>query len=288
VVRACRLLSADDKPVVAELFYHFDKFNCMRVTRSSNDRTPPAQPAVPRDIVSQDLDMDKALQNLWNVHCEILGKHGVDLPSVIKQWTVQQEERLPSPGARTDFRELCANGCVAEILAIFLALLRWSPQFEDFWSKLYGSPNDRRRVRRNLEKTAKLIEGLFAFLISLEDDEVISKLSKIGRISPGRLSSELRFYARLLDMMESIPRETQTRSLADFGKFCLTEYAKQATGRFRDRTVSGLIAEAIGPADYNEVAHRMWRSRNFNRISSHFQKPSELLAAVHALANAET
>jgi hypothetical protein len=234
------------------------------------------------------MQKDEALQNLWNVHYEILSGRGVDLPLALKQWASKQEEGLPSPGARGDFKELCENGCVAEILAILLAFLRWSPQFEDFWSKLYGSPNDRRRVRRSLEKTAKAIEGLFALPISLEDDEVISKLSKIGRISPGRLSSELRFYARLLDMMESIPRETQTRSLADFGKFCLTEYAKLATGRFRDRNVSGLIAEAVGPTDYNEVAHRMWRSRNYRRIRSHFQKPSELLAAIHALAKAET
>lgn len=234
------------------------------------------------------MDKDKDLQDLWNFHCEILSERGVDLPHALKQWATEQKDRLPSPGARADFEELCANGCVAEILAILLAFLRWSPKFEDFWSKLYGNPNNRRRVRKNLEKTAKAMEGLFELIIRFEDDDLTAKLSKIGRISPGRLSSELRFYARLLDMMESIPRETQTRSLADFGKFCLTEYAKQATGRFRDRNVSGLIAEAIGPADYNEVAHRMWRSRNYRRIRSHFQKPSELLAAIHALAKAET
>lgn len=231
---------------------------------------------------------DKDLEHLWNSYCEIWIKRGLDLRHALKQWTAQQEERLATPGARDDFKQLCVNGCVAEILAILLAFLRWSPQFEDFWSKIYGNPNDRRRVQRNLEKTAKAIEGLFALPIRLEDDEVISKLSAIGRISPGRLVSELKVYAGVLGFIDNLPRETQTRSLADFGKFYLTQYSKQATGRFRDRNVSGLIAEAIGPADYNEVAHRMWRSRNFKRISSHFQKLSELLADIHALANAET
>jgi hypothetical protein len=288
VVRACRLLLADDKPVFVGQFYHFDRFKFMKVTRSTDDRTPPAQSGVQEDTIPKAMDKDKDLQYLWNFYCEIWSKRGWDLPHALKEWTARQEERLPSPGARDDFRELCVNGCVAEILAIGFASLRWSPQFEDFWSTLYGNPNDRRRVRRNLEKTAKAIEGLFVLPIHLENDEMISKLSKIGHISPGKLSSELRAYAKLLDFIDSFPRETRTRSLADFGKFCLTEYAKQATGRFRDRNVSGLIAEAIGRADYNEVAHRMWRSRNFKRIRSHFQKPSELLAAIHALASAET
>jgi len=229
------------------------------------------------------MEKDEALQNLWNFYCEIWSKRGWDLRDALKQWAVKQEEQLPSPGARDEFKELCQNGCVPEILAILRALLRWSPQFEGFWSKLYGNPNDRRRVRRNLEKAAKAIEGLFALPIRFEDDEVTSKLSKIGRIGPGRLASELRFYAKVLDLTDKIPRETETRSLADFGKFALTEYAKLATGRFRDRNVSGLIAQAIGPADYYEVAHRMWRSRNFKRIGSHFQKLSELLSAIHTL-----
>jgi hypothetical protein len=260
----------------------------MKVTRSSKDRTPPTRSAAQRQIISKHMDKDKDLQNLWKVYSEISSTHGLDVRDRLKQWTAQEEERLPSPGARADFKELCANGCVAEILAILLALLRWSPQFEDFWSKLCGSPKDRRRVRRNLEKTAKAIEALFALPIYFEDEEVISKLSKIGRISPGRLASELRAYAKLLNFMDIIPRETQTRSLADFGKFCLTEYANQATGHFRDRNVSSLIAEAIGPTDYNEVAHRMWRYRKFKRISTPFKKLSELLSAIHSLAIPES
>jgi hypothetical protein len=234
------------------------------------------------------MQKDEALQNLWNAYRGILSKRGIDLRHVLKEWAARQEKGLPSPGARTDFRELCAKGCVAEILAILLAGLRWSPKFEEFWSQLYGSPNDRRRVSKNLEKTATAIERLFALLIRFEDDEVTSKLAEIDRIGPGRIASELRLYARLLNLTDSISRETQTRSLADFCKFALTEYAKLATGRYRDRNISGLIADAIGPADYNEVAHRMWRSRNFKRIGSHFQKLSELLSAVHILANPGT
>jgi hypothetical protein len=230
--------------------------------------------------------MDKldALHNVWKVHSDILSKRGVDLPQVLQQWTARQVEQLTSPGARSDFKELCANGCVPEILAPLVAFLRWSPKLEDFWTKIYGNPNDRRRVRKSLEKTAKAIEGLFAFSISLEDEEFVSQAAKFGRIAPARLASELKLYASVLELCDRIPRETQTRSLADFGKFSLTDYVKQVTGRFHDRNVSALIAETIGPADYNEVAHRMWRARNFKRMSEHFEKLSDLLSAAHALA----
>jgi hypothetical protein len=231
------------------------------------------------------MDKDEALQNFWKWHSDILGKRGFDLASALQQFAGQQEELLASPGARSDFRELCTNGCVREILALLVAFLRWSPKLEDFWLQVYGSPNKRGRVGKSLEKAAKAIEDLFAFSISVEDEEFVSKFSEIGRISPGRLVTELRLYASTLKFLDRIPRDTETRSLADFLKFSLTEYVKQATGRFRDRNVSGLIAEALGPTDYNEVAHRMWRSRNFKRMSSHFQKLSDLLSAVHSLAS---
>lgn len=228
------------------------------------------------------MDKDDALRQVWKVYSEILSRRGFDL----QQWTAHQGESLPSPGARSDFKELCVEGCVPEMLAILVAFLRWCPKFEDSWAKIYASPNDCRRVRKNLEKTAKVLQGLFAFSISPEDEEIASEFDKIGRISPGQLVSELKLYAKGLDLMDRLPRETETRSLADFGKFSLTEYVKQATGRFRDRNVSGLIAEAIGPTDYNEVAHRMWRFRNFKRMSTHFQKLSELLSDIHGLASA--
>jgi hypothetical protein len=230
----------------------------------------------------------EALEDLWNAQCEIWRKRGVDLPVALKQWATQQESLLASPGARTDFEELHANGCVPELLAILVAFLRWSPTFEDFWSKVYGGSEDRRRLSKSLEKTARRFERLFLFSIQLEDKIPILKFEKLGRINPARLVSELRMYARMLDFIDRLPRETQTRSLADFGKFSLTEYVKQATGRFRDRNVSALVAEAIGSPDYNEVAHRMWRSRNFKRMNSHFEKLSELLSEIHILATART
>jgi hypothetical protein len=234
------------------------------------------------------MDKDKELQNLWNFYSEILRRRGVDLPHALKQWATTLKNKLPSPGAHGDFGELCTNGCVAEILAILLESLRWSPKLEDFWSKFYGSPKARHRVRKNLEKTANATNGLFELLISFEGGEVTSMLWKINHIGPGRLVAEMRFYAKLLNLTDSISRETQAKSLRDFCMFTLVRYTKLSTRRFCDRNVSGLIAEVIGPVDYNEVAHRMWRFRNFKRMDSQLANVSELLADIHTLAISET
>jgi len=52
------------------------------------------------------------------------------------------------------------------------------------------------------------------------------------------------------------------------------------TGRFHDRSVSGLVGEVLGPSDYNEVAQRMWRSRNYERIDKHYSWITRFLVAM--------
>jgi hypothetical protein len=217
------------------------------------------------------------VRQLWEVYAEILKKRGYDIDQLLRDWTQKQVAKLGSPGAQTDFEELSASGCVPQLLAALLALLKWSPAMESFWQQMYGNPEKRRVVVRSLEKSALALEGLFNFVIALEDEDVANKFGELGRIPPSRLVSELRFYARMLDFMNRLPSETKTRSLKEFAKFVLTDYVKAATGRFRDRNVSALLGEVIGPPDYNEVAHRMWRLRNFVRMKSHYSRLSDLL-----------
>ena len=283
VVRACRLLLTGDKPTFSA---DFITFTCDFLLENESCFFGNMKIAVPPQRLGSsspatryylgNVDKDEALQKVLKWHSDVLSKR--------EQFAAREVEQLAPSGADSDFKQLCGKGCVPEILAILVAFLRWSPNFDDLWVKLYGNPNDRRRVRRNLEKTAKAIEGLFSLLISLEDEKTASQAAELGRIPLGRLASELRFYASILDLFDRIPRETETRSLSDFGKFLLTEYVKQVTRHFRDRNVSALIAETVGPTEYFEAAHKMWRSRNFKRMSTHFQELSELLSAIHALA----
>jgi hypothetical protein len=218
-----------------------------------------------------------AVRQLWEVHAEILKKRGYDLDHLLKDWTQKQISKLISPGARVDFDELSASGCIPQVLAALLALLKWSPTMENFWAQLYGNPEKRKAVVKSLEGTASAVERFFTFIITYEDEEVAAKLEELGRITPKRLVTELRFYAQTLDFLNRIPRETKTRSLGEFARFALTDYVKTATGSFRDRNVSGLLGEVVGPPDYNEVAQRMWRHRNFVRMKNYYSLLSELL-----------
>lgn len=217
------------------------------------------------------------VRQLWEVYATILEKRGYDIDQLLRDWTQKQKAKLASPGAQADFDELSTTGCVPQLLAALLASLRWSPMMESFWQQLYGNPEKRKAVVRSLEKAAMALEQLFSFAIAFEDEEVVTKFDELGRIAPSRLVSELKFYARMLDFMNRVPRETSTRSLKEFAKFVLTDYVKEATGRFRDRNVSGLLAEVVGPPDYNEVAQRMWRHRNFLRMKKHYSRLSDLL-----------
>jgi hypothetical protein len=52
------------------------------------------------------------------------------------------------------------------------------------------------------------------------------------------------------------------------------------TGHFHDRSVSGLIGAIVGPQEYNDVAQRMWRSRNYCRFEKHFSWMTNILVAM--------
>jgi hypothetical protein len=229
-----------------------------------------------------------AVRQLWEVYAEILKKRGHDIDQLLRDWTQNQKAKLASSGAQADFDELSASGCVPQVLVVLLALLRWSPTMESFWQQLYGNRERRRAVTKSLEKTALAFEQLFTFVIALEDEKVVSKFNELGRIAPSRLVSELRLYARMLDFMNRVPSETDTRSLKEFAKFVLTDYVKDATGRFRDRNVSALMAGVVGPPDYNEVAQRMWRHRNLARMKNHYSRLSDLLLSIGRVLTSRT
>jgi hypothetical protein len=230
---------------------------------------------------SRDADALKdELRQLFEGYAEVFSTRGYDLGKIASQWAKLEAAKLLSPGAADDLSELSDNGCVPQIICGLLALLRWSPKAEQMWERVYSRPDIRSKAQRSLEKSAAVIEELFNFTISLEDKFIEAKFAAFGHLPPSRLAAELKAYGRFLAFLNRYPRDAQLRSFADFARFLLTDYVKAATGRFRDRNVSGLVSTIIGSDDYHEVAQRMWRHRNYARIKKRYPRLSELLVTI--------
>ncbi len=78
-------------------------------------------------------------------------------------------------------------------------------------------------------------------------------------------------------MAKSLTVDTESHSLDEVSKFILSNYVERTTGRPHDRCVSGLIAAVVNSPEYTEVAYRMWRNRNYDRLERHFSWITDLL-----------
>ncbi len=217
-------------------------------------------------------------RRLWNTFREIHLAKGVHVDQEFAAWAAYQAKRLTSPGAREDFAELCQRGCTPQILAAILALMRNSPGLEIFWKTAIGPPPKRQKATRTLERAVAMLEEIFGGFIAMGDQEAAT-FTKMGRIPLSRVVFELRFYIRLINLAESLRQDTGSHSLGEVSKYLLSSYVKRLTSSFRDRNVSGLVGEVVGSVDYNEVAHRMWRSRNYRRLEKHYSWMTDLLFA---------
>jgi hypothetical protein len=205
---------------------------------------------------------------LWNSYREVCRVKGFDVAQSYTDWAAEQKQRLASPGAREDFAELCDAGCLQLTLAAIVVLLRYSPLLEGFWTEMVGRPDNREKATRTLQDAAQTLEGLFSSVIALEHKGQSAEFTKIGRLPVSQVTSELRFYIEFINFAATLRVEKEIRSPIELSKYLLTSYIRKMTGRFRDRNASVLIQELIGPTSYDEVAQRMWRARNYQRIDN--------------------
>ena len=232
------------------------------------------------DTKGSERNGQKDVQEVWNTYLEIHRKKGFNLDQLYAELAAEEARKLTSPGAREDFAKLCNDGCKAPALALMVTLFRHSPRLEAFWTSIVGPAKNRQKTARALTKATGALEELFGRLRGIEDEQLNVKFAQIGRIPPARIVSELRFYIRFVNVAELIAADTGNSSLGELLKYILSGYVKRATGRFHDNNVSGLIAEISGPVEYNEFAHRMWRTRNYKRLEKHFSGLVELLFGV--------
>lgn len=209
---------------------------------------------------------------------------GFDADLFLTRWAEAQRSLLSTPEALRAFDDLCARGCVAPVLAGILALLRHSNIFEEAWALTVGSKYRREATSRTLARAASVIEDAFSSLLrpSSEEERIAQSMADPGRARVSNIVSELHLFSRLFVLAETVARETETRSFLEFAKFLLAGYVKHSTGRFRDRSVSALLAELTVRPEFDEVAQRVWRQRKYARLTKHHAGLAQLLARVSA------
>jgi hypothetical protein len=222
----------------------------------------------------------KEEQALWNAYLESWQSRGINIDEHFAKWAEQEAQKLNSPGAQEDFAELCKDACNPQVLAANITLIRYCPRFESIWAMMVGPPENRQKVAGILEDAAATLENVFRGFMAVEDENDRAKFAKIGRIPPSRMVSELRLYGRLINMAKLLAVDTEAHSLEEVSRYILSSYVNRATGRPHDKNVSGLIAEITNSPHYNEVAYRMWRNRNYERLEKYFSWIIDLLVAM--------
>lgn len=225
----------------------------------------------------EELDVELAF---WKSLREVYRARGINLAQSLANWSAALAQGLTSPGAREEFAELCKAGCRPHGLAALITLFRYSPLLETFWSEMVGQPSNRERAARTLEAAAQTLGTLYGDAIALGTEGEGELFTRIGRIPASRMISELRAHVKFISFAESLSADTETRSPVEFSKYLLTAYVRRMTGRFHDRSVSGLVAEMIGSPEYNEVTQRMWRARNYDRLDAHFSGMAKFVVAM--------
>jgi hypothetical protein len=118
---------------------------------------------------------------LWNFYRETHRVKGFDIAQFYADLAAEQKRRLTSPGAREDFAELRESGCLQLALAALVALLRYSPLLERFWTEIVGRPDNREKATRILQAAAQTLQNLFSSFIALENEGKSAEFTKIGR-----------------------------------------------------------------------------------------------------------
>jgi hypothetical protein len=216
------------------------------------------------------------MQSAWDTFRQFVTPDGVRLEEAWAAWAEQQKQRLASPGARTDFVELCQAGCVPEILASILALIRFAPQVRELWEGTLGRADKRQKLRQSLEKAATALEHYYAECMPLENPNAKDE-ANMKRNWPLSLISEIRSHNDMWIFFGRLAAKLEVNSFPELAKYLLVGYVERATGRYRDRNVSALLGEILGPVDHNEVAQRMWRNRNYKRLDQGLSMFPELL-----------
>ena len=248
-----------------------------------------------------------AVTALWNTFVDVL--KGVPVQQELSALIAQQIQELPSE-AIPFFEHLREEGCHRQVLAFVISLAKNHVRFAEWWkstvrphTKPYARSKVLKKAADELEDFSARVARAFAVgdvwarddgkgeATELTDEEIEhwrgaleQMLAECGRVPPRRLIFDLRYYAAMIDLINGLSIETETRSLGDFSKYVLCAYVERATGKANNEVVAALISK-IFPSSlgYSLPAHEMWRNRHYRRLKTHFSVVPEFLAAMGQL-----
>jgi hypothetical protein len=207
---------------------------------------------------------------------QIVLPNGLNLEEVWAAWAEGQKQKLDSPWARKDFDELCNSGCIPSVLGSIIALIRYAPQINELWCQTLGNVEANLKLMLLLETTATALESFYA-PGSTPGTQKIIDVAPPGQLSPFGLVAAIRDQREMLLTLEGLAAKFDVNPFPEIARYLLAGYVLRATDTFHDRNVSGILGAVVGPADYTEVAQRMWRYRNYERLEQHLSVLADML-----------
>lgn len=219
--------------------------------------------------------------NLYVVYRSIMQGKGIDLKQKLFDWAQRQKNLLEPTGANVEFQLLSRKGCHPVSLAIATFAIEFFPIAADVFRDTFGKPGERLRRARDLETSAAMLERTLAAGDSPEVENHWPKrpIKGVPGQSPLAMVKDLRQYAKMYEVMEHLSKNSDIRSDQDLARFVITSYVHRESGRWCDKEVSAIISAKTGET-YDETAHKMWRTRNFSRLSQRYSVTSEILIEI--------
>jgi hypothetical protein len=265
-------------------------------------------------MFDQDNDVVRPERMVWDLLCTVQKSMGLDMPEFLGLLVRKSRASLSQWAAEADFDDLCRKGCNEVSLALAFWSFEIAQRTERLWRRVIPTARRRQQVARKLENAADVLEELhsswnLAVLAELKkslpgnppesatsDQEI---LSMISRMEPGWLPNSpapfpvamirsLRLYAGIVNFFSTISKETQAHSSDSIPRYLISAYVKRSTGDFNDARVSALICRSLGVEAYDETAHRVWRSRNYERLEKEYAFLVHILANIGMVSSSNT
>lgn len=213
---------------------------------------------------------------IWRTYSAKATNAGIDLPNVTKGWIASQRKFVCDDcGAATEFKALIRAGCQPEMLSVLAGALRLSPRAAGLRAVAFGPQRLRERAINSIAKTVRTLEALFP----PSEERVKSELERLGIVPPDKTLQSLRDLAGMLEFINGLPRISGVRTIEEAVRFFLCAYVEDVTGKPHNKEVAALAGCALGTSQ-DEVAHGMWRKRNFARLEKALARPRPITLAL--------